>query len=171
MKVRLSKLDAARRQLHVAIRMYFNHGDIVAMHTLAAAAFSVVKNMLDANNSNDSPTQWVNEIISPENRKLFWSKLNATANFLKHANQDPDTFHEFSPIETENLLFMAAYHYRRLTEDDTPETRFMVNWYFMQHPNFVSSSQSKMLEGKELFGNDRASYWKEAMALIQSQPF
>lgn len=170
-KIRLSKLDAARRQLHVAIRMYFNHGDVVAMHTLAAAAFAVVKNMLDAKGSSDSPTQWVKEIIKPQHQKLYWDKLNATANFLKHADRDPDRCHEFSPLETENLLFLAAYHYRRLTEDDTPETRFMVTWYFMQHPNIVAPSQTRILEGNELFGNDRNLYWRAAMALIQGQPF
>lgn len=34
--LRLGKLEAARRQLETAIRLYFEHGDEVSIHTLAA---------------------------------------------------------------------------------------------------------------------------------------
>jgi hypothetical protein len=36
-KQTISKADAANRQLTVAIRMYLNGGDMVAIHTLARA--------------------------------------------------------------------------------------------------------------------------------------
>ena len=170
-KVRLSKLDAARRQLHVAIRMYFNEGDVVAMHTLTAAAFALVQNMLDAKGSKESPTQWINAAIRPEYRKRCWKALHQTANFLKHADKDSEKFHEFAPEETENLLFMAAYHYRLLTMDDTPETRLMVNWYFMKYPDIVDSAHaSRLIQIKKLIGDDRHLYWKQAMSAIQAQP-
>jgi hypothetical protein len=38
----IAKLDAAKRQLTVAIRLFFNHADPVAIHTLAAAAYQIL---------------------------------------------------------------------------------------------------------------------------------
>ena len=42
-KLRLTKLDAARRQLETAVRLYFHEGDPVSTHTLAAAAYNVLR--------------------------------------------------------------------------------------------------------------------------------
>jgi hypothetical protein len=35
---RISKLDAAERQIDTAIRLYFEDGDLVSIHKLSAAA-------------------------------------------------------------------------------------------------------------------------------------
>jgi hypothetical protein len=47
-ELHISKLDAAKRQLEVAIRLYFAWGDPVAIHTLAAAAINLLKQQLTA---------------------------------------------------------------------------------------------------------------------------
>jgi hypothetical protein len=112
-KIRINKLDAARRQILTAIRLYFNHGDIVSMHTLAAAAFKITQNICDSKpDLPDSITDWIDELVRPEYKKKLWTKLHQTANFFKHANQDPDAVHDFYPEQTENLLFFAVYQYR-----------------------------------------------------------
>ena len=41
-KLKIDKLDAARRQLRTAIRLWFNNGDPVAIHTLVSAAHEAV---------------------------------------------------------------------------------------------------------------------------------
>ena len=41
-KITVTKLDAARRQLRTAIRLWFNDGDLVAIHTLAFAAYEII---------------------------------------------------------------------------------------------------------------------------------
>jgi len=41
--VRLSKFEAARRQLETAIKLYFADGDEVSIHALAAAAILLSK--------------------------------------------------------------------------------------------------------------------------------
>jgi len=40
-KLKISKLDAAKRQLETAIRLYFNEADPVSVHTLAGAAHTI----------------------------------------------------------------------------------------------------------------------------------
>ncbi len=70
MNIKISKHDAARRQIFTAIRLYFNHGDLVSMHTLAAAAFKITQNICDSSTDlADSLTGWVNELVKAEQKK------------------------------------------------------------------------------------------------------
>ena len=44
-KIRVSKLDAARRQLDCAIELWFAGKDEVSIHTLAAAAHQIISDI------------------------------------------------------------------------------------------------------------------------------
>ena len=41
----VSKLDAATRQLHMAIRLYFQDADPLGVHTLAGAAHGILEDL------------------------------------------------------------------------------------------------------------------------------
>ena len=169
-KIKISKLDAARRQLLTAIRLYFNHGDIVSMHTLAAAAFKITQNICDSSSDlPDSLTAWVDELIKPEYKKIFWSKHHSTANFFKHAERDPDAVHDFYPDEMENILFFAVYQYRSLTGEWSPEIRLFSTWYMMHHPKAFNTPPEVVQRGRELSGYDRNRLWREMMPLLQEE--
>ena|SRR5436305_13488939 len=43
--LKISKLDAARRQLETAILLYFNEADPVSIHTLAAASHEILRDL------------------------------------------------------------------------------------------------------------------------------
>ncbi len=43
----ISKLDAAKRQLDTAIRLYFCDGDPVSIHTLAAASYNILRDVTE----------------------------------------------------------------------------------------------------------------------------
>jgi hypothetical protein len=49
----INKLEAARRQLDAAIRMTFAHEDELAIHTVAAAAYRILRDMLDKRGRHD----------------------------------------------------------------------------------------------------------------------
>jgi len=167
-KIKISKLDAARRQILTAIRLYFNHGDIVSMHTLASAAFKITQNICDA--SSDLPasfTEIVDEFVKPEAKKMLWKKLHETANFFKHADNDPDAVHEFYPEQTENLLFFAVYQYRQLTGEWSPEIRLFSTWYMLQHPDSFNTPQEVINLGTDLYGANRNGFWQDLLPLLQ----
>ena len=169
-KIIISKLDAARRQILTAIRLYFNHGDIVSMHTLAAAAYKITQNISDTNpDLPDSITGWVDALVKPEYKKMFWQKLHETANFFKHAERDPDSLHEFYPEQTENLLFIAAHQYQNLTGEWSPEIRLFLTWYTIHHPKAFNMPQEAITLGIDLYSNDRNKFWRELMPLLQEQ--
>lgn len=44
-KLKISKLDAAKRQLETAIRLYFNEADPISIHTLAGAAHTILSDI------------------------------------------------------------------------------------------------------------------------------
>jgi hypothetical protein len=169
-KIKISKLEAARRQLVTAIRLYFNNGDIVSMHTLAAAAFKITQNISDSSaEPSDSVTAWVDKLVRPDYKKEFWRKLHETANFFKHAEQDPEAIHEFYPEQTENILFFAVYQYRGLTGEWFPEIRLFSTWYMMQHPQAFNTPPEVVQLGRELFRYDRKRFWRELMPLLQEE--
>lgn len=59
--LKISKLDAAKRQLETVIRMYFNSGDPVSIHTLAAAGYNLIR---DINSNRGGTSMIVKDCIS-----------------------------------------------------------------------------------------------------------
>ncbi|MCH7833292.1 MAG: hypothetical protein IIC55_10540, partial [Proteobacteria bacterium] len=57
--MKFNKEQVAARQLDTAIRMMFDGGDIVSVHTLAAAAATVFRNLLE----DTGEDTWTDAII------------------------------------------------------------------------------------------------------------
>ncbi len=168
--IQISKIDAARRQILTAIRLYFNHDDIVSIHTLAAAAFKITQNICDSSDElPESITSWIDDLIIQDYKKTFFKKFHETANFLKHADHDPNTTHEFAPQETENLLFIAIHQYHLLTGEYSPEIRLFSTWYRMQHPESFKTPQEVLTLGEDLFRHDRNEFWRQLLPLLKEQ--
>lgn len=84
--VRVNKIEAASRQLDVAIRLLFNGEDIVAVHTLVGAASRLASDLIakvDSKKSWDIAAQEVCRIDPQTYRKI----MRATRNFLKCRSQ------------------------------------------------------------------------------------
>jgi len=120
----ITKQAAAQRQIDTAIRMLFLHGeDFIAIHTVAAAARSILKDLAgargvgymyetrrcveelyrkqyDLDPAEDAVQDEVNRKTNAiEKDKRTWNYRNKATNFLKHANQDPD-----------DVLFIAEFN-------------------------------------------------------------
>jgi hypothetical protein len=48
---KISKLEAGKRQLDAAIRMFFENEDVLAVHTLSRAVFRVLYDMTEEGNA------------------------------------------------------------------------------------------------------------------------
>jgi hypothetical protein len=77
----ISKIEAARRQLDTAIELYLHEFDLLSVHTLAWAAFSILVSYDEATNAGGVWAKHIRDHPSDDTRKL--------ANFLKHADRDP----------------------------------------------------------------------------------
>ena len=96
----ITKLEAGRRQLQVAIELWFFDQDPIAIHTLAHAAYEVIHGVSNAL-GRDMPLLWDSPTFSATTKKKGNENLVAfskrAAEFFKHARNDPlgelDFFH------------------------------------------------------------------------------
>jgi hypothetical protein len=51
------------------------------------------------------------EKIKPEYKKYWSKKINESETFFKHAENDPDSVHDFNPSETDLLILDACTQY------------------------------------------------------------
>lgn len=108
--MRITKLDAARRQIDSAIALYFDEGDEVSIHTLVGAAHILITDLSSAANQETLFQRY----IRPERRREFEGAIRAPQNFLKHADKDPDAVLDFDPHATELLLLIEIETFRAL---------------------------------------------------------
>jgi len=140
--IQVSKLDAARRQLETAIRLYFSHGDPVSIHSLAAAAYNVVR---DVGEKRGAPPMLLKDKlvdnVRPEAQTRFRNKINEAENFFKHADRDHDSVHDFDPEFSEVFLLDACDQYYRLTAEVLPIFGVYRSWFIANHPDFFDLSK------------------------------
>jgi hypothetical protein len=131
----LTKLQAAERQLRVAIRLFFERRDLVAVHTLAAAAQEVLRDLGRPRGIKSIFKD--SDLIRPEHREEVANRLNEAQNFLKHADRDPDKQLQFWYEATQFYLLDAALLYYRLTDQQFPEITGLLAWFAVKFPNFL----------------------------------
>ncbi len=95
-RIRVSKLDAARRQLDCAIELWFTEKDDVSTHTLAAAAHQIIYDINKKKGGQE--LLFDSTVIKDERRSEFVALIKKNMNFFKHADQDPEGITEFVPL-------------------------------------------------------------------------
>lgn len=145
-RIKVNKTEAARRQIDTAIRMLFSYEEPVAIHTIAGAAFRILRDL--AGKRTDSYMQKVTQaMIKPGMESEFWRQWNVPTNFLKHADKDPEAkLEDFDEEANEGILFMASLYYQDLGHQLTPEMITLVSWYTAMHPDFLREDASAIFK-------------------------
>lgn len=149
--MRVDKIDAARRQLEVASELYFADGDILAVHTLAAAGHEILRDLNKRRMAlvgeppappfynisvKDIPSALAKlGIGKAESPKLLVDACNEAENFLKHADRDWGATLEIRPEWTQLLLLDACRLYAFLTGTSTEPLTAYFAWCQLQHPD------------------------------------
>ncbi len=142
-RIYISKLDAAKRQLEIAIRLFLCNLDIVAIHTLTAAAHSLLRDLGKKQNKESLIKDGTIRQFKPEYQKMFSRKLNEAENFFKHADRDNNKLLDFPLLPTELLLWDACSMYFNLTQEDTPLIKIYKWWFFTKYPDFLADKNTK----------------------------
>jgi hypothetical protein len=122
--VLITKEEAATRQLHQAIRLFFQSGDMLSVHTLAAASHRL---LIDLGKSKGVESLARSSVkIRPEYHKEWLSALARTQNFLKHAERDQDKTYKYVEDETAFLLIDALDLASRLLKLESAEKQAFV---------------------------------------------
>lgn len=127
----ITKLEAARRQLDSAIRLYISNDDLVAVHTLSRAAFRILYDIYPRKRS-DGFEKSMNDLIE----RLGWKEFNRLTNFFKHADSDADAaISDHSRIDTEMGIGFACILYSRIVEKMSAEMKAFDMWMHAMHPD------------------------------------
>jgi len=114
--LRLTKLDAARAQLDAAIELFFTSDNPVAVHTLCAAAYNVLRDLAkrDGLEFPFIKTGFMKS-LAPTERSAVHNFIHAAENFFKHADRDPSETLELNPELTELLLLDACSYFKQVS--------------------------------------------------------
>lgn len=165
----ISKLDASKRQLETAIILFFNYSDPVSLHTLTAAAHTIL-NDLAKKQQIKSILRW--EILSNvkhEKRAEVKKIFTEADRFFKHADKDPNKLLKFYYEPTGFLIWDACYLYQKLSKEITPLMVVFRAWFNTEHYDLLlkQDDQNKFRELSNLIDhNNRIEYIKEYLPLI-----
>lgn len=197
-EIHITKLAAARRQICAAIRMFFAREDELAIHTVASAAYGLLRDLkaergrdeagdyylnmvfyavrdyrrgkLPSYLADDPETmRWIREmaermpfitatsdfkdIVAQASRGAaadFWNARNRIANFLKHADRDPQSHIALDDVDNLDLLMFALSAYVDLTNEFIFPEGYIL-WIYM---NAVTGTKEGMREEWRKFAAD-----------------
>jgi len=132
----LSKLDAATRQLHLAIDLFFKDADPIGVHTLAGAAHGILRG-LAAHMGRHGATRTRSSIVQRASRHLVETKITEARNFLKHADRDRTKILQFHPNWTEFLIFDAICMHIPLACTITSPNGLFLLWLSAKYPGVL----------------------------------
>jgi len=176
-RIKVNKTEAACRQINAAVRMLFANEDPVAIYTLSCAALRILRDI--AEKRHDSlMNQMVEKIIQPNMKKEFWKTLNAPANFLKHAEKDPDAILDNLEEEANDItLLLACIYYKDLGNQLTPEMMAMVVWCMAIHPDLIRDDTPGKAFAEQQFSHlktmsrlEQLSEGQKVLQLARNQP-
>jgi len=138
-KIVIKKLEAAQRQLNCAIELWFNDGDEVSIHTLAAAAYQITHD-IKRHNGIQRDLLYDALIVKEEYRRDWIKAMKAAQNFFKHAKEDPDPEGtiEFSPFGNLVFLMTASAGIALLGAKESPEAGALFFWLLVHEPRLIN---------------------------------
>lgn len=169
----ISKLDAARRQLETAIRLYFNDCDPVSIHTLTAASYNIVRDInRSARGTKLIIKEQLIERVVPEHQKEVRNKLNEAENFFKHADNDPTGVLQFSPSLTELMIWEACMAYFQLSGEQLILAKVFNAWFSVRNPHLfrLTEEQQRQISRskKEIETIDKQEYFRLYLPAFES---
>lgn len=161
----LSKLEAARRQLESAIRLFFVFGDPVSIHTLTSAARGLLRDLAKADGREAGLDAGLLASVRPEKLKEVRGLLSEAQNFFKHADTDPDAVLEFNPTTSEAFLWDACVLYSALTGHKLPLLVLFESWFALSHPDLLEPAAQAVVSGLSAVPNpvNRTKFMQEML--------
>jgi hypothetical protein len=137
-KIKVSKIDAARRQLDGALDLWFRDGDPVAIQTLISAAWQILQDLNEKKGNTESTMLgWAKIHVYPEHLEECMRLIRAPANFFKHADRDPYEVLEYNPKAAESEFVLAIHGHADLGEQPTDLQVAFINWLCVHKPHLI----------------------------------
>ncbi|HXW39863.1 MAG TPA: hypothetical protein VEK75_01575 [Xanthobacteraceae bacterium] len=143
--IRISKLDAARRQLRTAITLWFTDGDPVAVHALAFAAYEIFHTVSKKRDPYRRDLLLDSDMIKDEYRREWHDLVKKAAVFFKHADRDPEAILDFL-VDSNDWFILYGIAGRQLCgESQSDEESDFMWWLSFHRPEMLTDAGRKML--------------------------
>jgi hypothetical protein len=144
-KEKIGKLEAARRQLCTAIKLFLEDGDIVSIHTLATASHEIFRALVKFKGGASMIKD--NDFIKPEHQKEYEAFMNEPQNFFKHGARDAHKVLDFAPEGTAFWICDCIRMDRQLSAGSIPFIEFQafMIWFIIQYPNLLTDEGAALL--------------------------
>lgn len=110
----ITKREVIRRHIDFAIRALFAEEDQLPIILVASAAFQVARD-LAVHEGVDRLHKSLKALAAPGREGEIWRAFNRTANYLKHANKDPNETLELENDEIPDaIILMTCFYYYEL---------------------------------------------------------
>lgn len=144
-KLDIDKMGVAERQINTSIRILFNKEDPIPIHTIISAGLRILRDI--AKHRKISYEGLIDQVIKPDKRKEFWSKISSPANFFKHADRDHnDILKGVDEQINDMMIFISISYYECLNGDISIEMKAFKCWFMMCHPNVFSDEVAVLIE-------------------------
>lgn len=161
----IGKIEGAERLLLTAVDLFFENGDLLAIHALSTAAHEVIHVLLKTQGKQvslmkDNPT------IRPARAKEYHDIIHQTQNFLKHSSRDAKVTLKYNPTHTQMWLFDAIQMYQVLTGAIKFKKFVLYSLWF--HNQFKHLLNDEVIASFPLIGSVDPQYVKnEHKSLLQ----
>jgi hypothetical protein len=143
-------MDAAQHQLEAAIRLTFSGEHPAAIHSMADAAYRVLRDICEARGDIASYCR-IEALVEPSHKRDFWAAINCSGDFFKHADRDSTAIHEMDEEETDFVIVFATRLYCHLGYTPTAEMNAFMIWFIGCHPEILLPVASAFLATAEPF--------------------
>jgi hypothetical protein len=166
----VSKLDAAKRQLDTALRLYFHDDDPVSIHTLASASFNLLSDIAKGS-SIEAPNfrQQVIDSVPDDLKKIYNFHSRKHQNVFKHANRDHEANISFNPEASDWIFIDAIQIYRKITTENPPLYQLFDVWFQYHHRHLLlpeHQHQREQFDAHAHHFRDRMSYFNEMLPMF-----
>jgi hypothetical protein len=132
--IKITKLDAARRQLKTAIRMWFADDDPVSIYALTYAAHEVLHTLHRGGGAKHGLV-FDSSALNEAAQTSVTTGIRRWGNFFKHAKKDPNKEISFRPAITDLLLLASTDALRLLTKEVGAEEAAYTSWFAAKDPD------------------------------------
>lgn len=136
----LTKIQAVERLVDSSIRLLFRYEDPLSVQLLAASAYRVLRDLADKQGGVEIRETEIS-FIQPEKEGEYYAALNEVANFLKHADRDPQGVLEpFDEKRNDLDITSCVFYLSALGSHLSVERLAFLQWCAILYPNFFKDT-------------------------------
>lgn len=167
-EIKVTKIEAARRQLCTAIELWFVDGDPVSTHALAFGAHQVVQDLMRRQNKTPQ-LAFDLSLFKPEHRTGIMDMLTEAGYFAKHADRGKASklrrTVSFDPDLTRVFIAFTMSGLRYLNQDFSTEEMAFNLWHMVHAPDLLTDA------GKNYFKDGEGVEMADALRSIPKNDF